>query len=216
MTAETRSSRHIALRTQGARCIGKRGGRRETWIPVIVISGHAGGIEDVVELMKLDADDVIEKPYDADDVARRVRQALERSGRTSHGNCRTTAVVPTAACVIEIPGTAKKRRTIVRIGGVATRSPSNRSWVVHAAVPVRVACLAFAAFADSTPPTRPARTTRTASTMFANAACTSPHARVLSPQSGFTHSCSGPHVSSARPIWCTISSTDGTRGEWTS
>src|SRR5689334_3636615 len=38
--------------------------RRESWIPVVVISGHAGEIEDVVELMKLDADDVIQKPYD--------------------------------------------------------------------------------------------------------------------------------------------------------
>ena len=90
--------------------------RRETWIPVIVISGHAGETEDVVELMKLDADDVIQKPYDADDVAQKVRQALALSGRTSHVDCRTTAVVPSATYTIEIPGKAQKRRTIVRIG----------------------------------------------------------------------------------------------------
>ena len=91
--------------------------RRDSWIPVIVISGHAGEIEDVVELMKLDADDLIQKPYEADDVAGKVRQALDRSGRASHVDCLTTASVPTATYAIDIPGKAQKRRTIVRIGG---------------------------------------------------------------------------------------------------
>lgn len=91
--------------------------RRDSWIPVIVISGHAGEIEDVVELMKLDADDLIQKPYEADDVAGKVRQALDRSGRASHLDCRTTAVVRTAPYAIDIPGKRQKRRTIVRIGG---------------------------------------------------------------------------------------------------
>ena len=91
--------------------------RRESWIPVIVISGHAGEIEDVVELMKLDADDLIQKPYDADDVAGKVRQALDRSGRASHVDCEPTTVVPSAPYEIEIPGKAQKRRTIIRIGG---------------------------------------------------------------------------------------------------
>src|SRR5207253_1038417 len=75
------SSVGIALLEDIRRLFGGRL-RRETWIPVIVVSAHAGETEDVIELMKLDADDVIQKPYDADDAAVKVRQALERSGRT--------------------------------------------------------------------------------------------------------------------------------------
>ena len=91
--------------------------RRQTWIPVIVVSGHAGDPTDVAELMKLDADDVIQKPYDIEDVAGKVREALDRSGRTSHDNCRSMVGGSPTKCLIEIPGTAQKRRTIALIGG---------------------------------------------------------------------------------------------------
>ena len=90
--------------------------RRETWIPVIIISAHAGETEDVVELMKLDADDFIQKPYDADDVAQKVRHALAQSGRGTHQECKTPAVPERVPHEIQIPGKGQKHRTIVRIG----------------------------------------------------------------------------------------------------
>ena len=57
------------------------------WIPVVIVSGHANEPEDVAELMKLEADDVIRKPYKRDDLVRKVRDALLKSGRPDHDAC---------------------------------------------------------------------------------------------------------------------------------
>ena len=57
------------------------------WIPVVIVSGHANEPDDVAELMKLEADDVIQKPYKRDDLVRKVRDALFKSGRADHEAC---------------------------------------------------------------------------------------------------------------------------------
>ncbi len=57
------------------------------WLPIIVVSGHANEVEQAVDLMKLEADDVIEKPYTEPNVVRKVWEALVKSGRETHVAC---------------------------------------------------------------------------------------------------------------------------------
>jgi hypothetical protein len=66
------------------------------------------------------------------------------------------------------------------------------------------------------PPYARARTERTASIMCSSAGSASSQRRVLRPQSGLTHSRSRPTCAWARSSSRSISSADGTRGEWMS
>lgn len=86
------------------------------WIPILVISGHAREPDQAVEIMKLDADDVIQKPYDEDDVVRRVGEALRKSGRATHEVCGTKAIGKVSDRAVGIPGTTVKGRPVVMIG----------------------------------------------------------------------------------------------------
>lgn len=61
-----------------------------------------------------------------------------------------------------------------------------------------------------------ARSSFAAATMFVSASLTSFHVRVLSPQSGFTHSLSTGTRAAALRRRVTIASTDGMLGEWMS
>lgn len=100
---------------------------KKVWIPIVVVSGHAREPDQAVEIMKLHADDLIQKPYDEDVVVRKIREALRKSGREAHSACRLTEQVRVlgpsespaqAKHVIGIPGTAAKKQTIVTIGEV--------------------------------------------------------------------------------------------------
>lgn len=100
---------------------------KKVWIPIVVVSGHAREVDQGVEIMKLDADDLIQKPYDDDVVVRKVREALRKSGRESHGGCQVTGRArvwdpPESPSpprhVIGIPGMGIKKQTIVMIGDV--------------------------------------------------------------------------------------------------
>ena len=64
------------------------------WLPIIVVSGHANEVEQAVDLMKLEADDVIEKPYFKATVVRKVWEALVKSGRETHIACARAPCVP--------------------------------------------------------------------------------------------------------------------------
>jgi DNA-binding response OmpR family regulator len=86
------------------------------WLPIIVVSGHANEPDQAVDLMKLEADDVIQKPYREADVIRRVGEALRKSGRGQHATC-AKASKPSLGLVLDIPGRLVKRRTVVRLGG---------------------------------------------------------------------------------------------------
>ena len=63
---------------------------------------------------------------------------------------------------------------------------------------------------------RVARTARAASTRWASAGSTSAYRRVLSPQSGLTHTSDGSMAFTASDSSSVTSSDDGTRGEWMS
>jgi DNA-binding response OmpR family regulator len=71
--------------------------------------------------MKLDADDLIQKPYDEDVVVRKVREALRKSGRETHGGCAAAARTATSGQVVEIPGTMVKNRSVVTVSGKAVQ-----------------------------------------------------------------------------------------------
>jgi DNA-binding response OmpR family regulator len=98
---------------------------KKVWIPIVVVSGHAREVDQAVEIMKLDADDLIQKPYDEDVVIRKVREALRKSGREAHSACRMTKQahgvgpsepLPRPGDIIGIPGRAAKKQTLVTIG----------------------------------------------------------------------------------------------------
>lgn len=90
------------------------------WLPILVISGFAREVNEAVELMKDNASDVIQKPFDSQVVSQRIRHALLVSGRQTHDHCKDQPVVSRAnfkdGVVITIPGDRVKRRTTVRLG----------------------------------------------------------------------------------------------------
>ncbi|MES2177966.1 MAG: response regulator [Gemmatimonadota bacterium] len=87
------------------------------WLPIIVVSGHANEVQEAVELMKLEADDIIQKPYSEADVVRRVGEALRKSGREQHGSCGDATVSTTVGVILEITGRSIKGRTVLTLGG---------------------------------------------------------------------------------------------------
>jgi DNA-binding response OmpR family regulator len=62
-------------------------GQRRYRTPILVVSGHASQTRSSVPLMQDGADDVIEKPFERQDLSKRLRDVLERSGRKSHDAC---------------------------------------------------------------------------------------------------------------------------------
>lgn len=89
------------------------------WIPVVIVSGHAKDPDEVAELMKLEADDVIQKPYKRDDVVRKVREALTRSGRPDHDRCQKVSTQRSVeGILVSISGASHGRRRLeVEING---------------------------------------------------------------------------------------------------
>jgi DNA-binding response OmpR family regulator len=90
--------------------------------PILIVSGYAREVGSAVEVMKDGADDVIQKPLDSREVSSSVRQALERSGRSSHQACaampgRTQAAA--GAIVLAIPADRDRRRTRIAIGSTS-------------------------------------------------------------------------------------------------
>jgi CheY-like chemotaxis protein len=91
-------------------------------MPILVVSGYAREVESAVEVMKDGADDVIQKPIDSREVSSSVRQALERSGRASHGACeamRGRPSAPAGALTLSIPGDRERRRTRIVVGATS-------------------------------------------------------------------------------------------------
>jgi DNA-binding response OmpR family regulator len=86
------------------------------WLPIIVVSGHAEEVDQAVEIMKLDADDLIQKPYKEENVVRKVRAALLKSGRDSHNRCAEARSAAAGPNVVRISGLTVKNRTVVTIG----------------------------------------------------------------------------------------------------
>jgi len=89
----------------------------KVWLPIVVISGHAREPDEAVEIMKLDADDVIQKPYRAAEVRLKVLDALRNSGRDKHDACAETPKGQNGSIVLSIPGRAVKGRAVVSING---------------------------------------------------------------------------------------------------
>jgi DNA-binding response OmpR family regulator len=91
-------------------------------LPILVVSGYAREVEAAVEVMKDGADDVVQKPLDSREVSGSVRQALERSGRSSHRACATLsgrAPAPAGTIALSIPGDRDRRRTRIVVGATA-------------------------------------------------------------------------------------------------
>ena len=95
-----------------------RNGRDERWLQVIVVSGHASQHPDVVRAMQLGASDLMVKPLskNARKLGDHIVDALLRSGRRSHRQCREVARQAGATSsgsglVLRITGPRKGRRT---------------------------------------------------------------------------------------------------------
>lgn len=95
-------------------------------LPVLVISAHANDRAFAVDIMKAGADDVIVKPFETADVSRRVRDALQRSGRPAHARCASHPDTNVSGgFVLGIPGNREKRQTRVSIGQRTTTLPNS-------------------------------------------------------------------------------------------
>jgi DNA-binding response OmpR family regulator len=88
-------------------------------MPILVVSGHAREVADAVAVMKDGADDVIQKPLDIRGVSERIREALARSGRSSHEMCATMGrgYGASGALIISFPGERVGRRNLVVVRG---------------------------------------------------------------------------------------------------
>jgi ActR/RegA family two-component response regulator len=91
------------------------------WLPVLIVSGSAPSVAIAVDVIKDGADDLIQKPLvDDGHVSNAIRQALGKSGRSTHEMCIAgPAPRPLGAnesIVLSIPGDRVRRRTHVAIG----------------------------------------------------------------------------------------------------
>jgi DNA-binding response OmpR family regulator len=90
------------------------------WLPILIVSGFAREVYSAVEVMKDGADDIIQKPFVARDVSSKIRDVLERCGRSSHSRCgdkppsRATALGKNTC--LAIPGKRVRRRTRILVG----------------------------------------------------------------------------------------------------
>lgn len=90
-------------------------------LPVLIVSGFARERDAAVDVMKSGASDIIEKPLVSGEVSKRIRQALQESGRRNHAACgvlpRQRRVNPDAEIVLAIPGDRVRCRTRVTVAG---------------------------------------------------------------------------------------------------
>jgi DNA-binding response OmpR family regulator len=89
------------------------------WLPVLVVSGFARERDEALDVMRVGAHDVIQKPFETRAVSEVVNQALLASGRLSHDRCHEppTMHVPNLkeGILIAIPGDRVRRRTRVTV-----------------------------------------------------------------------------------------------------
>src|SRR5579875_1623344 len=89
-------------------------------LPILVISGFAREVNEAVELMKDNASDIIQEPFDSQAVSAAIRKALLTSGRQTHALCKDLPIAPrdnfNEEVLITVPGDRDKRRTAVRLG----------------------------------------------------------------------------------------------------
>ena len=116
---------HAVLREIRQRCGPNRG--VPFWTPVLVVSGYAEEVDDVIDMMRNKADDIIRKPPDTEDVSRRIRAALQQAGRELHPQCCTIAGTVSAApgILITFQGIRDGRRTVVQIAGQDVSLPDS-------------------------------------------------------------------------------------------
>ena len=92
------------------------------WLPVLIVSGFAREVNEAVDIMKDGASDVIQKPFDSQQVSEAIRHALRTTGRETHDRCKEP---PTQnpdlndGVVIAIPGDRIRHRTRVTVAGKA-------------------------------------------------------------------------------------------------
>lgn len=92
------------------------------WLPVLIVSGFAREVNEAVDIMKDGASDVIQKPFDSQQVSEAIRHALKSTGRQTHDRCKEP---PTPhpdlndGVVITIPGDRIRHRTRVTVAGKA-------------------------------------------------------------------------------------------------
>jgi DNA-binding response OmpR family regulator len=88
------------------------------WLPVIIVSGFAHEFDQVLDVMKDGASDVIRKPFDGTQISEKVRRGLQASGRETHDRCHEfpkQQLIPQDGVAIAIPGDRVRHRTRVTI-----------------------------------------------------------------------------------------------------
>lgn len=90
------------------------------WLPIVIVSGFAREVHAAVDIMKDGATDVIQKPPVSRVVSAKIRDALERSGRSTHNRCGVKPGPQPAdtrqGISLAIPGDRIRRRTRVLVG----------------------------------------------------------------------------------------------------
>lgn len=95
--------------------------------PIVVVSGHAGDWETLVDLMRHGgADDVVRKPAKALEVSKAITECFAKRGRATHDLCPKPSPVPegTSLLVLAIPGIRTKQRTRVELGARHANLPN--------------------------------------------------------------------------------------------
>ncbi|AXC09892.1 Response regulator receiver protein [Acidisarcina polymorpha] len=89
------------------------------WLPVLVVSGYARERDIVLEVMRDNASNIIEKP-DTKTISEAIRKAFAESGRDAHDQCENHRSGLrdnfSEKVVVTIPGDRDKQRIIVRLG----------------------------------------------------------------------------------------------------
>jgi DNA-binding response OmpR family regulator len=111
------------------------------WLPVLIVSGFAREVNEAVDIMKDGATDVIQKPFDSQQVSRAIRNALKASGRQTHDRCKEP---PTQypdlndQVVIAIPGERIRHRTRVTVAAKSVNlTDASLKVLLHLAVAMR-------------------------------------------------------------------------------
>jgi DNA-binding response OmpR family regulator len=88
------------------------------WTPVVVVSGNANELDEVIQMMSDGGvDDIIRKPISIADTTRRLERLLERSGRLNHSAClKLGDSAHESAVPLEFTGKRDGQRIVVRVG----------------------------------------------------------------------------------------------------